>query len=108
MAFARDVADRVLFMDQGQIVEGGSAAEVMANPRNPRTRAFLARYHRDAAATHGIRALSADRTGRHSSRSVRYFATRSGSTVTPSPGPAGTWTRPSRTGNGSVRMSSQA
>ena len=51
MAFARDVADRVLFMDQGQIVEQGRAAEVMANPRNPRTRAFLARYHRDATAT---------------------------------------------------------
>ena len=48
MAFARDVADRVLFMDQGQIVEEGSAAEVMANPRNPRTRSFLARYRRDA------------------------------------------------------------
>ena len=52
MAFARDVADRVLFMDQGQIVEGGTAADVMVNPRNPRTRAFLARYHRDATATH--------------------------------------------------------
>ena len=51
MAFARDVADRVLFMDQGQIVEEGPAAEVMANPRNPRTRAFLARYHRGTAAT---------------------------------------------------------
>ena len=52
MSFARDVADRVLFMDQGQIVEEGSAAEVMANPRNPRTRAFLARYHRGATAAH--------------------------------------------------------
>ena len=48
MAFARDVADRVLFMDQGQVVEEGTAAEVMHSPRNPRTRAFLARYHRDA------------------------------------------------------------
>ena len=53
MAFARDVADRVLFMDQGQIVEEGKAADVMVNPRNPRTRAFLARYHRDATATPG-------------------------------------------------------
>ena len=52
MAFARDVADRVLFMDQGQIVEEGTAADVMVSPRNPRTRAFLARYHRDATATH--------------------------------------------------------
>ena len=50
MAFARDVADRVLFMDQGLVVEEGTAAEVMVHPRNPRTRAFLARYHRDAAA----------------------------------------------------------
>ena len=49
MAFARDVADRVLVMDQGQIVEEGPAADVMENPRNPRTRGFLARYHRDAA-----------------------------------------------------------
>ena len=53
MAFARDVADRVLFMDQGQMVEDGTAAEVMVHPRNPRTRAFLARYHRDAAAGQG-------------------------------------------------------
>ena len=48
MAFARDVADRVLFMDEGQIVEEGTAAEVMVSPRSTRTRAFLARYHRDA------------------------------------------------------------
>ena len=53
MAFARDVADRVLFMDQGQIVEEGTAAEVMESPRNPRTRAFLARYRRDAAPANG-------------------------------------------------------
>ena len=50
MAFARDVADQVIFMDQGQVVEDGTAAEVMAHPRNPRTRAFLSRYHRDAGA----------------------------------------------------------
>ena len=53
MAFARDVADRVLFMDEGQIVEAGTAAEVMADPRNPRTRAFLARYRRDAQSSEG-------------------------------------------------------
>ena len=50
MAFARDVADQVIFMDQGQVVEDGTAAEVMAHPRNPRTRTFLSRYHRDAGA----------------------------------------------------------
>ena len=52
MAFARDVADRVLFMDEGLVVEQGTAFEVMEKPGNPRTRAFLARYHRDATTTH--------------------------------------------------------
>ena len=46
MAFARDVADRVIFMDQGQVVEEGTATELMESPGNPRTRTFLARYHR--------------------------------------------------------------
>ena len=41
MGFARDVADRVLFMDQGIIIEEDSPAELFANPKNPRTRAFL-------------------------------------------------------------------
>ena len=44
----------------------------------------------------------------YSSRSVRYFARRSGSTPTPRPGPDGTWTSPSRTGKGSARTSSRA
>jgi ABC-type polar amino acid transport system ATPase subunit len=48
MAFARDVADRVLFMDQGRIEEEGSPAEVLVAPTNPRLRSFLARFHRDA------------------------------------------------------------
>lgn len=39
--FARDVADRVIFMDQGHIVEQGSAAEVIDTPRVDRTRSFL-------------------------------------------------------------------
>jgi ABC-type polar amino acid transport system ATPase subunit len=46
MAFARDVADRVVFMDQGQVVEEGNAVDVMTNPRNPRTISFLTRFHR--------------------------------------------------------------
>lgn len=46
MAFARDVADRVVFMDQGQVVEVGTAVEVMTDPQNPRTRSFLTRFHR--------------------------------------------------------------
>ena len=41
MGFAREVADRVLFMDEGYIVEEGTPAEVFGNPRHPRTRDFL-------------------------------------------------------------------
>ncbi len=41
MAFAREVAGRVLFMDQGEIIEQRPAAELFADPRHPRTRAFL-------------------------------------------------------------------
>ncbi len=44
MAFARDVADRVIFMDEGVIVEQGPAVEVIERPRQERTRQFLSRY----------------------------------------------------------------
>ena len=44
MAFARDVANRVIFMDAGSIVEEGDARQVIDNPREERTRHFLARY----------------------------------------------------------------
>ena len=40
MAFARDVADRVLFMDRGQIVEEGTAADVMVAPREGEVEGF--------------------------------------------------------------------
>ena len=43
IAFARDVADRVLFLDGGRIVEEGSAREVLSRPKNERTRRFLSR-----------------------------------------------------------------
>lgn len=43
MAFARDVAHRVLFLDGGAVVEEGPARELFANPREARTREFLAR-----------------------------------------------------------------
>ncbi|MBB5154375.1 amino acid ABC transporter ATP-binding protein [Saccharopolyspora phatthalungensis] len=43
MQFAREVADRVLFMDDGRIVEQGAPAEVIGAPREERTRTFLAR-----------------------------------------------------------------
>jgi len=38
---AREVADRVVFMDHGLIVESGTAAEVLGSPREARTKAFL-------------------------------------------------------------------
>lgn len=41
MDFAREVADRVVFMDSGNIVEDGPPATVFTNPRSPRTRQFL-------------------------------------------------------------------
>jgi polar amino acid transport system ATP-binding protein len=43
MAFARDVADRVVFMDDGMIVEQGPAEQVIGDPREERTRVFLRR-----------------------------------------------------------------
>ena len=43
MGFARDVAERVVFMDGGVIVEEGTADEVMRHPQHERTKAFLAR-----------------------------------------------------------------
>ena len=42
--FARDVADQVIFMDGGVIVEQGDAHQVIEHPREERTRQFLARY----------------------------------------------------------------
>ena len=41
MGFAREVADRVLFMDGGYIVEEGTPQEVLLNPKEPRTIDFL-------------------------------------------------------------------
>jgi polar amino acid transport system ATP-binding protein len=41
VAFARDVADTVVFMDDGAVVEQGPAAQVLGSPAHPRTRAFL-------------------------------------------------------------------
>ena len=44
MAFARDVADQVIFMDKGVIVEQGEARQVIEAPRQERTRQFLFQY----------------------------------------------------------------
>ena len=45
MKFARDVADKVIFMDDGIIVEAGTPEEVFGHTQNPRTKAFLARFN---------------------------------------------------------------
>lgn len=45
MKFARDVADKVIFIDDGVIVEAGTPEEVFGHTQNPRTKAFLARFN---------------------------------------------------------------
>ena len=47
MTFAREVSDRVVFMDNGVILEQGSPKEVFGNPKEARTREFLSRYLED-------------------------------------------------------------
>jgi polar amino acid transport system ATP-binding protein len=44
MAFAREVADTVCFLDGGRIVESGSAEQVLTDPQQDRTRQFLRRF----------------------------------------------------------------
>ncbi|NLW78109.1 MAG: amino acid ABC transporter ATP-binding protein [Ruminococcaceae bacterium] len=53
MAFARDVADHVIFMDDGVIVEAGRPEDVISNPREERTRQFLQRFSKEAAGGQG-------------------------------------------------------
>jgi polar amino acid transport system ATP-binding protein len=43
MGFAREVADRVVFIDDGVIIEEGSPADVLSRPRHPRTQAFMSK-----------------------------------------------------------------
>ncbi|QUM91305.1 amino acid ABC transporter ATP-binding protein [Moritella sp. 36] len=45
MQFAKEIADQVIFMDQGQIIEQGSADMIFNNPQDPRTRTFLQRVN---------------------------------------------------------------
>lgn len=47
MAFARDVADQVIFMDNGSVVEQGTPDEIINHPKEERTRQFLARYSQE-------------------------------------------------------------
>jgi polar amino acid transport system ATP-binding protein len=49
IAFAHEVADTIAFISDGVIVEIGPPAEVLERPQNPRTQAFLARFHRSRA-----------------------------------------------------------
>ena len=44
MAFASDVSDKVIFMDDGYVVEEGTPQEVLENPKEERTKAFLSRF----------------------------------------------------------------
>ena len=44
MAFARDVSDHIIFMDDGVIVEQGNPEDIINNPRQDRTIQFLARF----------------------------------------------------------------
>ncbi len=50
MGFARGVADRVVFMDQGVVVEEGPPNDVLLNPQNERTKSFLSRVKQEADA----------------------------------------------------------
>ncbi len=44
IGFARDVADRAVFMDGGTVIESGAPKDVLGNPQHPRTRVFLGRF----------------------------------------------------------------
>ena len=43
MGFAREVADRVLFIDEGIVMEEGTPEEIFSNPQNERTKSFLSK-----------------------------------------------------------------
>ena len=44
MGFARDVADRVIVMSEGQLIEDAKPHDLFANPQDPRTKALIDRY----------------------------------------------------------------
>jgi len=45
ISFARDVADKIIFMADGVIEEEGTPQQVIENPQSPRTQAFLSRFN---------------------------------------------------------------
>jgi ABC-type polar amino acid transport system ATPase subunit len=47
LEFAREIADRVVFMDDGRVVEEGESEAVLGNPVDPRTREFLRLVQRE-------------------------------------------------------------
>jgi polar amino acid transport system ATP-binding protein len=58
MAFARDVADRVLFLDKGEIIESGSPTQIFGAPQQERTRSFLQRVLHAGAPKHAHLAVN--------------------------------------------------
>jgi polar amino acid transport system ATP-binding protein len=44
ISFAGEAADRVVFMDGGNVIESGPPGEVLSRPQHPRTRSFLSRF----------------------------------------------------------------
>ncbi len=77
MAFAREVADRVVFMDDGRIIEQGPPEDVLGNPRHERTREFLRRvleptklsseeFLEDAARPAGVPQVAVPKSDPHS------------------------------------------
>ena len=71
MGFAREVADRVVFMDGGVVVEEGPPSEVIVNPQHKRTKAFLSRMRQEEAAHAEAIVARSPRTRRRSPRSPR-------------------------------------
>ena len=47
MDFAREVSDRVIFMDQGVVAESGTPDQIFVHPKEDRTKAFLTRFLKD-------------------------------------------------------------
>ena len=48
MSFARDVADRIIFMDKGQIIEEGAPHQIFSSPTNERTKTFLKNFYNNS------------------------------------------------------------
>jgi len=63
MAFAREAADRVYFMDEGQFVEIGPPEQVISNPQDERTRTFLSRFLHGSGSRGGAAAAEAPVAG---------------------------------------------